>query len=219
MKSFGSLALLILFVPALLVAGGLSPKYREWAASPQAYFMTKAERAQWTSIKTDAEAEQFVSDFTARRGAGFAEDVADRATNADKYLTIGKTKPGSKTLRGKVIVLLGPPSGIKTETKKGRTDMRGTTDGAIAALGDGGGTSVGEMVQVQQQSGMSSKQAYVEYTITYDADKLPAGYGKSASIVIQANPSTGDDWAPNPKAQAQLDELFEAVAAARASGK
>src|SRR5438128_7916352 len=144
----------LLFLPSLLF--GLSQKHKDWAASPQAYFMTKAEHVRWASIVNDADADQFIADFVARRGTGFAEEVSDRVTNADKYLTIGKTKPASQTLRGKVIVLLGPPSTIKNEMKKGRVDRSGTAGGYMAAgsdagsglggtTGGGGGTSVGEM--------------------------------------------------------------------------
>ena len=60
--------LLLLFVPSLLFAAALSQKYKDWAASPQAYFMTKAEHEQWAAIKTDEEAEQFVNRFLASRG-------------------------------------------------------------------------------------------------------------------------------------------------------
>jgi hypothetical protein len=61
--------LLLLFVPSLLFAAALSQKYKDWAASPQAYFMTMAEHEQWAAIKTDEEAEQFVNRFLASRGA------------------------------------------------------------------------------------------------------------------------------------------------------
>ncbi len=218
MKSTLSLALLALFAHAAFA--GLV-KYKDWPSSPQAYFMTKAERAQWAAIKTDDEAEKFVNDFLAKRGAGFAEEVADRATNADKYLTIGKSRPASKTLRGKVIVLLGPPSGIKTETKKGRVDRSSTVGGYMAAIGSdatangGGGTSVGEMIQVADQSGMSGHRSYVEYSITYSGDKLPPAYAKGITITVQADPVSGDDWAPDYRSEKQLNELFEAVAEAR----
>src|SRR5216110_2580473 len=168
MKS-AKLALLALFVPTFVFA--LSPKYKQWAASPQAYFMTKAERAQWATVVTDADAEKFITDYVASRGPGFADLVTDRVANADKYLTIGKN-PGSQTLRGKVIVLLGPPSSIKNETQKGSVD-RSAPVGGYSGGGDGGrsggglGVSVGDMMQAADQSGMSGKQGYVEYTFTY----------------------------------------------------
>src|SRR5439155_23023455 len=103
-----SIAIMALLVPSLM-AGGLS-KYKDWPSSPQGYFMTSAERADWkANVKTDDEAEQFVNKFLASRGPGFAEDVAKRAEMADKHLTIGSL-PASRTLRGKIVILLGPPS-------------------------------------------------------------------------------------------------------------
>ena len=207
------LALLALLVPTFVFA--LSPKYKQWAASPQAYFMTKAERAQWNAIVTDADAEKFINDFVASRGAGFADLVTDRATNADKYLTIGK-KPGSQTLRGKLIVLLGPPTAIKNETKKGRVDRSAPVGGYDMGGGTGGngggqGVSVGEMMQAADQSGMSGKRGYIEYTITFAGDALPPAYAKGVTIKIDVDPQTGEDWAPDSAAQKDLDQLFEAV--------
>jgi len=191
--------------------------------------MTKGERTQWAGLVTDADAQKFIDDFVASRGSGFADEVADRAKNADKYLTIGKTKPASQTLRGKVIVLLGPPSTIKNEVKKGSVSRSGTAGGYMAASGDsgtglggttggGGGTSVGEMIAVANQSAMTEKQSYIEYTITYAGDKLPPAYARGVTIIIRADPRTGEDWVPDRKAQADLDELFSAVVVTRWRG-
>ena|ERR1041385_5721063 len=219
-------SLVLLFLPSLLFA--ISPKYKEWAASPQAYFMTKAERAQWAGVVTDAEAEKFINDFVASRGPGFADMVSDRVANADKYLTIGK-KPGSQTLRGKLIVLLGPPTAIKTETKKGRTDRLspvggyGDLGGGNPGSGGGGtggqGASVGDMISAANQSGMSGKQGYVEYSITYGGDNLPSTYAKGVTVKIDADPQTGEDWTPDRKSLSELEQLFEAAAGSRAAAK
>ena len=114
--------------------------------------------------------------------------------------------------------------------KKGRVDRSGTAGGYMAAgsdagsglggtTGGGGGTSVGEMIAVANQSGMSEKRSYVEYSITYAGDKLPPAYATGVTITIQADPTTGEDWAPDRASQAKLDELFAAVAEARATPK
>jgi GWxTD domain-containing protein len=218
MRSRTLAALALLFAPTFLFA--LSQKYKDWAASPQAYFMTKAERAQWASVVTDDDAEKFVANYVASRGPGFADQVADRVTNADKYLTIGKTKPASQTLRGKVIVLLGPPSAVKTENKKGRTDRYAPVggyggDSGSPGAGGGGmggqGVSVGDMMSAAQQTNMGGKQSYVEYTISYSGETLPPAYSKGVTIKIQVDPTTGDDWVTDRKAHTDLDELFSAV--------
>ena len=91
------LAVMALVVPALM-AGGLE-KYKNWPNSPQGYFMTASERAEWkANVKTDVEAEQFVKNFLAKRDAGFAADVAKRAEMADKHLTVSG-RAGSLTTR------------------------------------------------------------------------------------------------------------------------
>ena len=213
-----TLALVLLFLPSLLFA--VSAKYKDWANSPQAYFMTKAERAQWNAIVTDADAEKFVNDYLAARGPGFADQVADRVANADKYLTLGK-KPGSQTLRGKLIVLLGPPSGVKTENKKGHVDRSAPSGGYSgeagggAGAGGGQGVSVNDMIAAANQADMAGRRSYVEYTFTYAGDNLPAAYAKGLTVKIDADPQTGEDWAPDRRAQGDLDQLFETVAASR----
>src|SRR5947207_11391547 len=107
MKRIAAVITLVLCTSAAFAAG-LSDKYKDWSHSPQAYFMTRAERAQWANLQTDADAEQFVNDFVAKRGGdAFVKEVAQNAAQADKYLTIGKT-PGSLTARGKMMILLGP---------------------------------------------------------------------------------------------------------------
>src|SRR5216684_4195047 len=108
MKSMRSV-LLLLSIAAMLPAFGASPDLKDWDRSPQGYFMTKAEHQEWSAIKTQEDAQHFIDQFLAKRGPNFAAEVSTRVEKADKYLTLGKLA-GSKTLRGKVVILLGPPS-------------------------------------------------------------------------------------------------------------
>ena len=84
-------------------------KYTDWPTSPQAYFMTKAERAGWSRLTGEADAERFIDHFIAARGRRFADEVAAAAKAADEHLSVGG-KLGSRTLRGKIVILLGPPA-------------------------------------------------------------------------------------------------------------
>src|SRR5216684_9211587 len=99
-----------LFVAALLLctasvyADGLV-NFKGWDATPQAYFMTKAEHQEWATIQSDDEAHKFVESYLARRGPGFPAMLEVRVAAADKHLTVGKL-PGSQTLRGKLVILL-----------------------------------------------------------------------------------------------------------------
>src|SRR5207244_2284997 len=69
------------------------------------------EREQWSKLDNDAQAEKFIAEFHARRFDNFRREIAERAKNADKYLSFGKSR-GSKTLRGKIVILLGPPTSM-----------------------------------------------------------------------------------------------------------
>src|SRR5438876_413382 len=209
-----SLVALVLLVASPLLAAGLSEKYKTWPSSPQGYFMTAAERAQWKSISSDADAEKFVSEFIARRGgAAFTDDVAHNAAQADKYLTVGKT-PGSATLRGKMMIILGPPGSITAAKKKASADFRSTADGYISAGGlDSTGPSVGEMAQVAQAAGMSEK-VVTEFTYTYAADKLPPSYGKPLTVKIEVD-AYGRDAIASYATQKELERIYEIVAQSR----
>jgi GWxTD domain-containing protein len=199
----------LILVLAVSAQAGLV-KFKDWASTPQAYFMTKAERAQWTAIQTDADAEQFVTKYVASRGAGFAAEVDKRAALADKYLTVGKTA-GSKSLRGKVIILLGPPATItkgEREVKGGASATMGVAMGAAT-----GPPTAGDMAQAADRGAMSGGRV-VDYTFAYTADKLPASYGKAAAITVTVDPNTGTDKVEERRAAADLDALLEAAAVA-----
>ncbi|MGH9442905.1 MAG: hypothetical protein ACRD16_11590, partial [Thermoanaerobaculia bacterium] len=59
--------MLVLILAAVPIAFGavLSRKYKTWEKSPEAYFLTKTERAQWKQVKTDADAQNFILDYKA----------------------------------------------------------------------------------------------------------------------------------------------------------
>jgi hypothetical protein len=211
-------AVICSIAPALL-AGGLS-KYKNWPTSPQAYFMTNAERADWkANVKTDADAEQFVTKFLASRGPGFAEDVAKRAEMADKHLTVSG-RAGSLTTRGKLVVLLGPPRGLTItarDIQNGRSSsLGGITGGGSSGGGVFGGTgnSVSDMVDASNQSAMQVKSVN-DYAFTYVADTLPGKPAKDLVVVVEVNPGDGSDRINDRKVADQVDAIFESVAQAR----
>ena len=51
----------------VLYAGGLSKQYKNWDRTPEAYFLTRAERAQWQKVDTDPEAQNFILDYKAKQ--------------------------------------------------------------------------------------------------------------------------------------------------------
>jgi GWxTD domain-containing protein len=213
------IAIVSLVAPALL-AGGLE-KYKEWPSSPQGYFMTGAESAEWkATVKTDAEAEQFIKKFIASRGPGFVEDVAKRADVADKHLTVGG-RAGSLTTRGKIVILLGPPSSfsiVSREITGDRSASAGMYAGASNDLGSRGahGVSAQDMIDAANRSTLSLHRVS-DYAFTYGLDKLPVKRAAPLQVIVEVDPSEGSDRINDRKQAAELDQIFEAVAAARLS--
>src|SRR4051794_16679770 len=111
-------AVVVMTLCAASAFAGISRSYKDWPKTPIGYYMTNDDLKQWASLQSDAEAEQFIKDFIAKRGGEtFTREVAQNAAQADKYLTVGKT-PGSQTLRGKMMILLGPSVATAVTKKK-----------------------------------------------------------------------------------------------------
>ena len=201
----------VIAVLALPAAAQLS-KYKDWSDSPQGFFMTKAEREQWSAIKSDADAEQFVNKFLASRGPGFADEVAKRAAIADKYMTVGKT-PASQTLRGKTLIVLGPPSSFNVFNRSTQRAGEGTARSDVGAAGADSAASLGEMRQAQMRGEMAGTIIHV-YEIGYTADKLPAAYGKPFNVTFEVDAGSAKERFKDRKQSADLDALFETAAAA-----
>jgi GWxTD domain-containing protein len=194
-----------------IFASGLSQKYKDWARSPQAYFMTKAEQTQWSHLQSDAEAEQFVNDFAAKRGGdAFVREVAQNAAQADKYLTIGKT-PGSLTARGKMMILLGPAAPTNVAKKKKAGDVRLAPP---VSMGDFSGATVEQMQSASSAPGNST--TFVnEYTYAYPASALPSAYGKPLTVKIEVDSGAETDRVASYGNEKELDKLYEMVAQAK----
>ncbi|MFN2633101.1 MAG: hypothetical protein ABR610_06765, partial [Thermoanaerobaculia bacterium] len=67
------ITLAVLAVAAMALAE-VSAKYKDWAKSPEAYFLTPSERTEWSSVATDQDAEKFISTYYAKRGGDRFKD-------------------------------------------------------------------------------------------------------------------------------------------------
>ena len=205
------------FAVAMLVAVPLFAadlgQHSNWADSPQGWFMTKAERAQWATLATEAEAAKFIADFLAKRDPKFAEEIATRVKKADQYFTIGDTS-GSDALRGKIVILLGPPSSMDVSAKKVRSGGRsGSVDMAVGAASDRTGVGLADVAEVDQRGAMSGAAGGDKlYTLTYGAEQLPTK--KGLSVVLEVDASTGSDKIKDKRMLAELEKVFESVAEA-----
>jgi hypothetical protein len=210
MKKIALLFTLTLCATTLLAAN-LSQKYKEWPRTPQAYFMTNAERAQWSAVTSDAEAEAFINDFIARHGGdAFVKEVARNAAQADKYLTIGKT-PGSMTARGKMMILLGPTVPTAVSKKKRGGDVRYAPPAGNSANFT---PTMDDMHDASNSPGNSTT-FLDEYTYTYPASALPAAYGKPLTVKIEVDSGADRDRFTSFGADKEMDKVYEMVAQAR----
>jgi GWxTD domain-containing protein len=104
---------------AFSAAADLSPEYREWAAGPVQFLMTKEESAKWKTLRTDDDARAFVALFWARRDPTpgtprneLQEDFEARVDYANRNFGSGERQRGSLTDRGKTLILYGMPKRI-----------------------------------------------------------------------------------------------------------
>src|ERR1700719_3668011 len=103
----------------LIAASGfaeLSMAQADWARGPVQYLMTKDEQAQWNALKSDADADQFIALFWARRDPTpntpvneFKNDFDTRVQYADQHFGNARQR-GSLTDRGRILIVFGAPS-------------------------------------------------------------------------------------------------------------
>ncbi|MEA2325834.1 MAG: hypothetical protein QOE68_793 [Thermoanaerobaculia bacterium] len=204
-------AVVVIALCARAAFAGVSRSYQDWPKTPIGYYMTHDEKKQWSALRNDAEAEQFIKDFIAKRGGdAFTREVAQNAEKADKYLSIGKT-PGSETVRGKMMILLGPTVATAATKKKrsGEVHLAPAT-----AIGDSSGVSVADMQTASNDPGNSTT-FVTEYTYTYPASALPAAYGKPLTVKVEIDPGKDQDRFSSLGADRELDKLYEMVAQAK----
>jgi len=203
-------------VAAAAFAGGLS-KYKGWDKTPQGYLMTADERAQWANVKTDDEADKFVKDFLARRSPDFADQVNRAAAAADKYFTTGKT-PGSLTERGRMAIILGPPSAMAVVNTPVRGAMRNSSGGALTNANEGGGGDMSGGGSTEDYMGAANNAHAGDsmihtYSFTYDAGRLPPKFGGSLTVAIGVDP--GGKELIDRRTRADLDKVYEMAAQSR----
>jgi len=192
---------------SIAFAGGLSKPYKNWDRSPEAYFLTNAERAEWKKVKTDSEAQNFILDYKSKRGPEWEKMLAERVAAADKYFSAGEAK-GSETLRGKVIIVFGPPTAIESGKAK-----VGSSSSANSSFTTHGGRDDG----VSLGSGGSGPLNYAAphaqsptFTFAYDEQAAPKPIGKAFKVELKMiSNSDQESWDPK-----DLDAKFEAVAEA-----
>jgi GWxTD domain-containing protein len=153
------------FALAVAAIGQLS-KHKDWAKSPEAYFLTPAEREEWGKVKTDDEAEKFIATYWARRDPTpatsqneFRDAIERRIAAADEQFKTRRQK-GSETVRGRLFIVLGAPSRV--------SQTRGPDQGG-PFTGDAG-------LNVRPETDASTLVA-VRQTWVYDNSKFDPSWG------------------------------------------
>ena len=108
------------FAIASVAAAQLSPAVKSFADGPAGFVMTDADKKAFDKLATDAEAQQFIELFWAKRDPDLntvenelKQDFDMRVAAADKQFSTDKLK-GSMSDRGRVLILMGKPFGVKT---------------------------------------------------------------------------------------------------------
>ncbi len=153
-------------------------KYKDWDKSPEAYFLTPAERAEWKNVATDEDAEKFVLLYYGRRGGDpFKQEVSRRIAAADQQYKSPRYKRGADSVRGHLLVVLGLPS-------------RSAQQGGAAAGGPPADPTAPPVGPPDE----------VIYTWTYLADKFPSSMGLGElRAQISVDPTTGKDSLVNAR--------------------
>lgn len=93
----------------------------DWINSPEAYFATPSERAEWFRLKSDAQRDTFQTRYWLMRDPTpdtekneFKEVILDRIRKAEAKFTIQDGPKGSLTAQGMVYIVFGPPAFIRT---------------------------------------------------------------------------------------------------------
>jgi GWxTD domain-containing protein len=211
MKNVGA-AILPLFLAVPLAAAGL-PKYKDWAASPQAYFLSKAERERWAAITTDEAAEKFIAEYQTARGKGFAPAIQSRIDLAEKTYKTGKVK-GAASPRGRTLVLLGDPLMVERRTGKDRTvvDPSGASGLKYPEEGSGGGGLANPLSNTggpgpNSMRGMKPPEPATIRWI-YAGAKLPPGAGTKEFVIEFDEDAAGNVTFKDP---AQAEAVFQKV--------
>jgi GWxTD domain-containing protein len=139
----------LLLASAALPAAAAVVKYKDWDHSPEyVYLANDAEKKEWSAVKTDEDAEKFISLFWARRDpeprtpANEYKQLFDaRVEQADKSFGLGK-KRGALTERGKILILVGPPKSV-VKRLQGATGPETSAPGGFPSAPGGGDASAG----------------------------------------------------------------------------
>ncbi|MCK4931099.1 MAG: GWxTD domain-containing protein [Candidatus Aminicenantes bacterium] len=94
----------------------LSQKYKDWLEKDVFYIITSKEKSAFKQLENDRQRDFFIREFWRHRDPSpgtprneFREEHYRRLAVADRLFSRGTNKPGWKTDRGRIYIILGPP--------------------------------------------------------------------------------------------------------------
>ncbi|HVT04690.1 MAG TPA: GWxTD domain-containing protein [Thermoanaerobaculia bacterium] len=187
---------------AILLSAGsafaaLSPEHVAWGKSAAKFLLTPEEAAKWKSINNDGDAQRFEDLFWARRDPTpgtsqneFRDEFNVRVKFADERYGFART-PGSVSDRGRVVVLLGPPSRMifsKDEKTIPKIEQGITSDGSDGSLKD---------VEPPTE------------TWLYERERIPAWAGTQVLDVPFFDRNGSKDWKLGRSNKTNVNELLK----------
>src|SRR5512135_1680947 len=151
-------------------------KYKDWDKSPEAYFLTSAERADWKNVKTDDEAEKFIAVYYAKRGGdAFKQEISRRIAAADQQFKMQRYKRGADSVRGRLLIVLGTPSRVSQSRAQ-----------------EGPAVDTGTLLSIDARTNTAGNTA-TTYGWTYMPDKFPSMGLPEFKAEISVDPQQGRD--------------------------
>ncbi|HNX50549.1 MAG TPA: GWxTD domain-containing protein [Thermoanaerobaculaceae bacterium] len=190
---------LALLVLAMAVPAGaqLSQKYADWPNSAVGFLMTDDEKAEFSRLTTDAQAEAFIEIFWARRDPNqktsfneFKAEFDAKVAGSDKQFSwtkgTGEPMPGSLSDRGKVLILMGVPS-------KPVENFPPQANDSLPESMQRGSSQVWSFLKAGSKPGSQNKDDYIAFTFVesrvdakdYLFDKMDRKYKASQKILAE----------------------------------
>ncbi|MGD8539750.1 MAG: GWxTD domain-containing protein [Candidatus Aminicenantes bacterium] len=109
-------ALVFFVVPGTEDRPALSEKYNNWLEKDVYYIITSKERSAFLQLENDRQRDLFIREFWHQRDPSpgtpqneFREEHYRRLAVAERLFSCGAIKPGWRTDRGRIYIILGPP--------------------------------------------------------------------------------------------------------------
>jgi|GEM_PF-379126 len=187
----------------------LSPEHVAFGKSAAKFLMTTEEAAKWKSLSSDRDAQRFEELFWARRDPTpgtaaneFRDEFEARVKFADERYGFGKVS-GSVSDRGRIIVLLGPPTRVmRSHEVPSPNIQQGVTAeiGASSSPGGGGGTVTLKDMQPPTE------------TWLYERDRIPTWAGTQPLEIPFVDQYGSQEWKIGRSDKTNVNELMKMAA-------